>query len=256
MFVAEGVAGGVRAARCSRRVHPDEERKKIMKKISAIAMFVAAAAGSAQASITFSFADPVPGSQLSAVANSPAPGIASLSYDTNATINLLVDGTQEGMGSTAFTNARMEFTNMTLGAAVTIGGITVAPIAGSFTIYDFTGNVRTDIITGTSQAGSFVRVLGTNSLQFSTPDGFTYTAGPALNAWMTPGSILSAYQEASFSLTDVQAVGGGNFIGPGGVFRSFTANSSYSGNTEVIPAPGAIALAGMGGLLAARRRRA
>lgn len=227
-----------------------------MKKIAALAMCLAAAAGTAQASITFSFADPVPGSQLSAVADTPAPGIASLSYDTNAAINLLIDGSQEGLGITSFANARMEFTNMTLGAAVTIGGITVAPIAGSFTIYDFTGNVRTDILTGSSQNGSFVRVLGTNSLQFSTPDGFTYTAGPALQAFMAPGTFLTAYQEASFSLTDVQAVGGGNFIGPGGVFRSFTANTSYSGNSEVIPTPGALALAGMGGLLAARRRRA
>jgi hypothetical protein len=207
--------------------------------------------------ISFSFADPVPGRQLTAVANGAGPGVASLSYDTSAAggLNLLVDGTAEGFGALSFANARMEL-SMSLGAAITIGGVTVAPVAGSFTIYDFTGNVRTDIITGQSNAGSFVRVLGTNSLQFSTPDGFTYTAGPALQALLAPGRVLAAYQEASFSLTDVQTETGTSFIGPGGVFRSFSANSSFSGNTEVVPTPGAIALLGMGGLLAARRRRA
>lgn len=219
------------------------------------ALCVAAVAGSASAGvITFSFADPVPGRQLSAVANGAGPGVAALSYNTD-TINLLIDGSAEGFGALSFANARMEL-NMSLGSAVTIGGITVAPVAGFFTIYDFTGNVRTDIITGTSQAGSFVRVLGTNSLQFSTPDGFTYAAGPALTALLAPGRVLAAYQEGSFSLTDVQAAGGGNFIGPGGVFRDFTANTSYSGNTDVIPAPGALALAGLGCLVATRRRRA
>jgi MYXO-CTERM domain-containing protein len=38
--------------------------------------------------------------------------------------------------------------------------------------------------------------------------------------------------------------------------RSWTANASYSGNSDVVPAPGAIALAGLGGLLIARRKRA
>lgn len=221
----------------------------------AVATFAGLATTAAHAGvITFSFADPVPGRQMTAVAGGGGGSSALLTYDTSARISLLVDGSAEGFGALEFTDARMEL-SMALGVTTTMGGVTVAPVSGTFTIYDMSTGSRRDIITGASQNGAFVRVLGTNSLQFATPDGFTYLAGPALTALLAPGRELSPYQEASFSLTDIQTVGGGAFIAPDGSFRSFTANSSYSGNTEVIPAPGALALAGLGGLMVARRRR-
>ncbi len=217
----------------------------------AIVALAGAATAANAGTITFSFADPVPGRQLTAVAG--GGGIAALSYDQTAALTVLIDGTAEGFGTLVFNNARMEL-NMSLAPAVTIGGTFIAPVSGYFRLYDATSGQ--DIVTGQSQNGSFVRVLGTNSLQFATPDGFTYTAGAALQSQLAPGRFLAPYQEASFSLTDIQTATGGFFIGENGVFQSFTANSSYSGNSDVIPTPGALALMGLGLGLVARRRRA
>lgn len=219
------------------------------------ALAAAAVAGSASASITFSFADPIPGRQLRNQANGAGVGVGLLTYDTTAPITFLVDGTDEGLSQWTWSNARMEM-NLALGAATTFAGVTVAPVQGTFTIYDFTGSVRNDILTGTAAAGTFVRISNTNSILFSDPD-FTYTAGPALAALLPSGVSFVNPTEGSFSVTDVSvAEGGGHFIGPGGVFRTFTANSSFSGNTALIPSPGALALAATSGMIALRRRRA
>jgi hypothetical protein len=136
--------------------------------------------------------------------------------------------------------------------------VTVAPVAGSFTIYRMIGGeVRQDILTGTASAGSFVRISNTNSMLFSDPD-FVYTAGAALTNIMPQGMTFASPSEAVFTLTDVAVSGPGpaNFIGPGGVFRSFDANASFTGNTATIPAPGASVALALSGLAAARRRRA
>ena len=207
----------------------------------------------AHASIAFSFADPIPGRQLHNTMNGGGAGVGLLSYDTSVPIAFLVDGTDDGFGPVTFAGARMEM-NMTLGAAASIAGITLAPVAGTFTIYTMESEVRMDILTGTASAGSFVRISNTNSMLFSDPD-FVYTAGAALAALMAPGSTFSAPSEAVFTLTDIAAVGGGSFIGPRGVFQSFDANTSFSGNTNVVPTPaGSLALA-LTGLAAVRRQR-
>jgi hypothetical protein len=210
----------------------------------------------ANAGISFSFADPVPGRQMSNVANGAGAGIGALSYDTNANIVFYVDASDLGAGTLTFNTARMEMA-LTLGAAVTSGGVTLAPVTGSFTIYDMTGNVRTNILTGSADSGTFVRITNTNSILFSDPD-FTYTAGPALSSVLPQGTQFVPSTEAVFTLTDVQTVGGSGLTTSGGAFRSFAANASFTGNTEttIVPAPGAFALAGASGLLVARRRRA
>lgn len=208
------------------------------------------AAGTAQASIAFSFADPPNGRQLTNIENGVAPGISLMTYDMSAPLVFYVDGTDEGLGNLTFTDARMEL-RFELSPAVTIGGVTIAPVSGVFRIFNaLSGN---DIVTGQSADGAYVRVAGTNSILFSSPDGFSYTAGPDLIPFLPAGQVLAADQEAVFTLTDVLAPGG--LFGPGGVFRDFAANASFSGTTSLIPAPGAFALAGIGGLLVTRRKR-
>ncbi len=210
-------------------------------------------AAAAHAGVAMSFADPIPGRQLTNLADGSGPGVGLLRYDQSAVLAFLFDGSGAGMPSTIFTDARMEM-SMSLGAATTFGGITTAPVSGFFTIYDMSSGSRRDIVTGTASAGTFVRISNTNSMLFSDPD-FAYTAGPALVDLTGPLVFLDP-TEGVFTLTSVVADGGGSFINPDGTFRSFEANASFTGNAEAIPAPGALVLAGLGALCVARRRRA
>lgn len=224
----------------------------MMKKTFSAVVGLCLAAGAAQASIAFSFADPSNGRQLTNIKDGVAPGISLMTYDQTAPLVFYVDGSEEALGNLTFGNARMEL-RFEMSPAVTIGGVTTAPVAGFFRVFNATtGN---DIVTGQSGDGAFVRVAGTNSILFSSPDGFTYTAGSELASFLPLGSVLAAEQEAVFTLTDVLVPGGGGIFAAGGVFKDFTANASFSGTTALVPAPGAMALAGIGGLLVARRRR-
>lgn len=212
----------------------------------------------ANAGLAFSFADPTPGKQLHNLqANQAGAGTGVMSYDTDAVINFLIDGSAETNPFTAnFANARMEM-SMTIFTGSTNAGIFNAPVAGFFRIYD--ANTGNTILRGDATGGAFLRFAGTSSILLSSEAGFTYTFGQALidvlaftnNAGLTPVDP----QEGVFTLTDAVAVGGGSLIGAGGVVKSFDANASYSGNTETVPGPGSIALLGLAGLAGRRRRK-
>ena len=207
----------------------------------------------AQGSIAFSFADPGPGHQFTNQANGGGQGIGLLSYNSNQAISLIIDGATES--AVTMNNARLEVNNMMLGAAQTNNGVTTAPVSGSFTFFDFTGGVRTNILTAQVPTGSFVRIGNTNALLFSSSTGLVYTPGPALTALLESGTTLGNPQEAVFTLTDVTVAGGAPLIGANGVFNSFTANSSYSGNTGTVPTPGSVAILMLAGGALSRRRR-
>lgn len=217
--------------------------------------FAVAIASSANAGLSFSFADPVPGRQVFHAANGAGPGVGLVTYDPQARLVFLVDGSTEPNNFTAtFNNVRLEL-NLTLGAATTIGGVTTAPVAGTFTLRDAAaGNAV--ILVGTAQAGAFVRAAGTNSLQFSDQTGFSYSAGPALQALLAPGRVITDPQEAVFTVTDILTNNGAPLFSGNGAIASFAANASFSGNANVVPSPGAVALAGLGVLAGLRRRRA
>lgn len=222
------------------------------------AVFVALAAGAvitsgAQAGISFSFADPVPGRQLTNVADGGSEaGIGALSYDTSAVLVFYVDASEIGAGTLTFSNARMEM-DMEIGAAFMSGSVMLAPVTGTFTIYDFTGGVRNDILIGNADSGTFVRITNTNSILFSDPD-FTYSPGPALLPLLPSGVVFVPSTEAVFTLTDVQTPGGSNLTTAGGTFNSFEANASFTGNTEVVPSPAGFALLAIAAGANRRRR--
>ena len=224
----------------------------------AAAVAVAAACASANAGLSFSFADPVPGRQLTNLqANQAGAGTGVMSYDQFASLTLLVDGSDEANPFTAiFSNARMEM-NMTVFAGTTVGGIFSAPVSGFFRIFD--SNTGADILRGDASGGAFLRYSNASSLQLSSDSGFAYTFGAALNATLAAngnaGSTPIDPQDGVFTITDAIAQGGGSIIGSGGVVKSFSANTSFSGTVATaVPAPGAVALVGLAGMLSRRRR--
>ncbi|NBP51569.1 MAG: hypothetical protein EBU70_10430 [Actinobacteria bacterium] len=219
-----------------------------------------ALSASAEAGLTFSFSDPVPGKQLSHVqGNQYGAGTGHMSYDQFATLSLFVDGSGEASPFThMFTNARMEM-SMAVYTGSSAGGVFSAAVAGFFRIFD--ANTGLDIVRGDATSGAFLRVSGTSSLMLSSDSGFSYTFGSALQSLLASsgngGQGPVDPQEAVFTITDAAtSTGSTSIIGAGGVVKSFTANASYSGNvdTMAVPAPGAAALVGLAGVVARRRR--
>lgn len=226
-----------------------------MRKISVVGCLASLGlAAGAQAGIAMSFADPIPGRQLHNQASGVESGVGLLTYDQSASFDFFVDGTDVGFGPVTFTGAHMEM-RMALGTTSSALGVTIAPVVGFFTIYTLNPDLsRNTIISGTALDGAFVRVGNTNSLLFSDPD-FDYTPGPALAALMPPGTSFADPTEAVFTLTSIAPVGGGSFLNDDGSFKTFDANASFTGNAEVVPAPGAIVLGGLGALTVLSRKR-
>lgn len=218
--------------------------------VSALAL--ACAAGVANASLQFSFADPQPGRQMTNTAG-------ALAYDQSAVLMFHANLSDAGLSANqTWSNARMEM-NMSVGIAVLVApGLYQAPVSGFFEVYDMSSSSRVAILRGTASAGAYVRYSGTNSMLFSDPD-LQYSAGPAMNSLLPSGQSFSFDnpQEAVFTLTDMIVAGGGSVIGQNGLVRNFDANASYSGNSgfTIVPTPGAAALLGIGGLMVGRRRR-
>lgn len=226
-----------------------------------VGAFVACSAAHAGVSgaLAFSFSDPVPGRQVTHVqGNQAGAGTGVMSYDQSAVLGLYVDGSgQPNPFDHLFANARMEM-SMVIYAGTTSGGVFSAPVAGFFRIYDAT--TGSDIVRGDATAGAFLRVAGTSSLLLSSDSGFHYTFGAALqNALSASGNFGAAPfdpQEAVFTITDALASAGGSIIGAGGIVNSFTANTSFSGNTATfVPAPGALSLVALATAVSSRRRR-
>jgi uncharacterized protein (TIGR03382 family) len=223
-----------------------------MTTVRVAAALCALALGSmANAGLTFSFADPAGGRQLSNTANGGGAGIGRLTYSTTTPIVLIVDTGVEG--STTFTNARCEMT-LNMAAAQTINQFTLASLTGTFAFYDFTGGIRTDIVTATAQNGAFVRLNQSNSLMFSSNNGLLYTAGPALTPILA-GQGMTGFQDAVFTLTNMLIAGGAPLTNANGVFNSFAADASFSGSSQQVPTPGSMAILMLAAGAVLRRRR-
>ncbi len=136
-----------------------------------------------------------------------------------------------------------------LNLTVNVTGVGIANGVGTFNIVDVDGDQLTGTVVGqwSSQTASFITFQGAltnvvfvdNGAADNTFDGLTGAVQ------MSPFPALSPFTGALVQLT----FGAPSFFGTG-----FT-NRNTAVSAQVIPAPAALALLGMGGLVAGRRRR-
>ncbi len=206
--------------------------------------------------VNFSFTAGGGGGTLTSIAGAGGPDTGLVVFDQNSPLNFTLDATGEGLGIVNFPNARMTLSLMLPPATNLGGGLFRSNVTGSFTIYDFAGNVRSDIITGTVGSGQFLKFGASHVILLNSNSGLTYTAGPRLASILGPSRALAAAQDATMALSNVRtATGGTEIIGPGNVFETFFATAAFTGSSNVIPSPGALVLLGAGSCVIARRRR-
>lgn len=230
------------------------------------------AAGSAQAT-TFSFASDSDNSNFTwagirnTVTNGDSP-------QTNA-ITLVIDDENGPAPALTYSVSFSAGFQISYSASVAVGGgrylhtydvnASVPEGAAQFSFLNPDGSV---LLTATFTGGS-LSSLGTQGAWGSTGgiDATDITGqvqytwnGPDLPAYgLFHGQSSVGIDDATFTLTNLQTVGGGPGValGSGGLpGDQWVAEGSYSGTARFVPAPGALALMGVGGLLVGRRRRA
>lgn len=221
------------------------------------------AVASADAAVTLTFADPPGGREVSYTA--PNPGDTFGVLNAVATVNLSIDlSVVTGDVADVLTFNGASFVHSAELGALSIATpfFSEAPLAnGSFSFVDAGGDL---ILAATYDMGATFLFGPAGAVTQANPDSnLVFTVGPAyVNA--LPASLLAGgftaleAIDSSFTLTSLLFAAGGQTVVVDGdtYFNSFQANSAYTGTANVVPAPGAIAFAGLGGLLAARRRRA
>lgn len=230
--------------------------------VLAAASAAAAAPASADLIAHWNFNDSTPnavGGQLGVLNSlSPNSGAGTLSFSAGITLNTVSNGTADGnAGTFAGSTLNAVGGDASGGALVITGGIggggDVISNGQSFTFgIDMTG--YQDLVVTLATRGTSTG-FNNNQLAWST-DGSTFTDfGPAWDGRPTSFFLLTR------DLTSVDALDNAS-----NVFVRITVDGATSAagnnrfdnvqfNATLIPAPGAAALLGVGGLLAARRRR-
>jgi hypothetical protein len=213
------------------------------KTIAILALAGAASAAQANAILSFGFTD-LSGSFNSGTSVFTATGVAGGAFQTAGSVNRLqapIGNAQYDPGSAAGL--------VSLSLAVSGVGPVNATGVGSITIMDADGDSFTSNITGT----------------FTLNGGAVFFNGlmpnPALVAGANTNNMFDGPSGGSFPLTFAPAPGPYTgavvtlYFDPGTFFSQTFGNIPTNLNGSVIPAPGALALLGVGGLVAVRRRR-
>lgn len=242
---------------------------------AAALVFAAAACtsiGTASAVVTFAFADkPGPNGQF--VYNGPSgPGeLGSLVYDSTVRVKLSVDATGEGGSEFHYYNTTFHF-SASVGAIVPVASSTaewIAPLTdGSLDFQDSNGNLLFSGTFGIDLPAALVVVINTGSVNASVEvGGLNYVPGQTLlndlsaSIGMEVLGFLPPF-DGVWTLSNMTALKTVVCPAPGPCpnqifLDDFSANSSFSGTAgiEMIPAPGASVLAGIGLLAVVSRRR-
>lgn len=219
------------------------------------------AAAPVSASVFFTFADPPDG--LEVRYEQPAASMfGTMTYGVGfqppPLLDFIVDASQEG-GSIHHIQANLVWTNWFVGALTTVGPISSAMVSGDFDFIDASGGATDgqSILSGTFSTGLVIQALGTGSIVTSTDSGLDYTIGPALSALEPQITSVSAFEDGTYTLTDITFDGAMEVnVNGGDFFGSFSANAAFTGTAEAeIPTPGSIGLAMLGAAGLIRRRR-
>ena len=231
----------------------------VVRLAAAFAGVLAASLSANAGVITFNMSPPPSGGgNLTNIAGAGGPDSGLLFSDQTVPISFTIDASSIGLGVITYNNARLFMTLVTQPATTTGGGFYQSSVNGSFTIYDYTGNQRVDILSAQVSNSQFINFGQTHVMLFNSNLGMNYTAGPRLANLLCADRYLAPSHDGTIALSNVQTFSGStNIIRPNNTFDNFTATPAFTGSTNVlsVPTPGFIALAGIGSLVAARRRR-
>jgi hypothetical protein len=205
---------------------------------------IALAAGSANAAVYFTFADP--STELEVRGETPAlGGTGDLTYGeatiTRPTIRFTVDATEEGGSITTF-DAYLVW-DLEFGPATVTGMTTTATVIGTF---EFREEGTDDVIlSGDVGEGYLFTMIGVGTVLTDISGGLNYEVGPALTAADPVVTDLQGEFDGVYTLTRLQFENNvPTFQGQDGqtYYSSFSANAAFTGTAERIPAPGAVVL--------------
>ncbi len=224
----------------------------MMSRALGAALALGGLCASTQAAVYFTFDDPGPGPEITyteGTDNNSDPGV--LVFNNSAQLDFIVDGTDEGLGTMTYT-ATLDMEIMIGAVQGTVGGILSAPILGGSFAFSEVGS-GDDILTGSLSNGGLLTLNTVGALiATSTTAGLVMNEGPALAAFLG-GLTLTPNFDISFTLTNISP---GTTKNADDFITSFVANSAFTGNANVIPSSGPVALAALSmTLLGARRRR-
>lgn len=231
---------------------------------TASVLLMIAAAGSAQAAY-LSFASDSNGNAPTFHRGANTLGIndaRALDPDGAVVVDLMLDGDEDGPLPGLLAPVRFEFAGAMSNYTVTnIAGriLHSYTVAGSFTF------------AGAMDPTAFVTVTFQNAVFSSWSDSVDLWGSSATiqsNAFADtlvasgPNSAGAIVQDFAYTLTNLRALPGTGSpngrvaVGQGGVTRyDWASEGSFSATVTVVPAPSAVALLGLGGLVAGRRRR-
>ncbi len=213
-----------------------------MKKFALIVAAGTASAAMAQPIISFGFTE-LSGAYTAIDATS---GTMTANAVDNASLQSAGDVTRlvGSMGTADFDDG---FKSIGGDVSITINVTAIAANSangsGSFTLTDADGSTISGDINGTFATNGFVFFNGnlSNIVINAADNDFEGTAGSFNTTFANPGPYYGALVQLTF--------------GAGSAFASDFSGSSTEASGLILPAPGAMALAGLGGLVAIRRKR-
>ncbi len=225
--------------------------------IAALVVAMGLPCAAASGAIFFTFQDPGPEREVTLQQNEDDS--FSFAYSFDHTVSLFVTSDNGEIANTTFNQTRLTLSMQTdTMPLVDQEGLLVTHLSGQFVFEDVSGGAPTTIMTGlfdeavaTLLMGEFMgQIEASGSVAGSTIVGsLQLMAGEALTSLMDPGATLGGRQTSSFALSDLLGSDEGNGL-------TLAGSAAYTGSSEVlVPAPGAAALLGLGGLVAMRRRR-